>query len=83
MLPDTIPTWIAYDQTPRLNEEGIGGVFLRVTEMKRFALNEENNDLLDAFEIAERITGSADIGQRLRQTRIREDKRAKDSNFPH
>lgn len=77
MLPEPTPDWMTYDVTPELKEDGIGGIFLRVTSMKRFALNEENKDLLDAFEIAERLTGSADIASKLRRMTLHLDKRAR------
>jgi hypothetical protein len=75
LLPAVYPMWLEYDLKPELKEPGIGGNFLRVCRMKRFALNEQNTDLPDAFEIAKQITGSEDVEQKLREMTVRANSR--------
>ncbi|MBX3615916.1 hypothetical protein [Nitrosomonas sp.] len=70
MLPKNLPKWIRYDEVVELKEEGIGGKFLKVSEMDLLPGETENHDLPDAFDIATAITGSTDTAILLKKMKL-------------
>lgn len=69
-LPDKIPVWVKYSGVVELHEPGIGGQFLRITELDLLPGDTESHELEDAFDIANRITGESDAGARMKKLRI-------------
>ncbi len=74
MLPEVLPSWIDIVKNIEFKYDGLSGMFGQVKDIQVHKVKDDNRDLLDAFEIAERVTGSTAVCSRLKKLRIRSKK---------
>ena len=63
-MPDFIKV---SDQQPKLNIKGLDQPFFKVVEFENLRINHINKELLDAFEVAEKLTNDSCINLKLKK----------------
>lgn len=63
-MPDFIKVG---DQQPKLNIKGLDQPFFKVVEFENLRINHINKELLDAFEVAEKLTNDSCINLKLKK----------------
>jgi hypothetical protein len=69
LLPSPIPDWIELDKIISFKEPGLGGDILKINNMQLLKLNHPCNDLLNAFEVAKKLSSDDDISSKLKELR--------------
>jgi len=65
---DALPNFIKVsDDKPQLNIKGLDQPFFKVLEFENFKINHINKELLDAFEIAEKLTNDSNVNLKLKK----------------
>lgn len=68
IFSDVIPNFIKVSEvTSKLDIKGLDQPFFKVLEFENFAINHVNKELLDAFEVAERLTNNDRINIKLKE----------------
>lgn len=67
LVPSAPPNWFKSERTVTLAQNGLGGDFFQITNLKFLSREVENTELLDAFEVASKIAGSDAVADRIRK----------------
>lgn len=69
LLPSIVPDWITTTESIHFEEPGLSGEIIKVDALKLLPLNHPCNDLLNAFEVAEKLCLDSDIRTKLKELR--------------